>query len=309
MSEQYPPVSIYITTFLGSAERGEVLKATVQNALALNYPAFEVVVGDNAGAYPAAKALADIEDPRLRIERNEENLGQAGNSNMCLEYCKHDIIKVHCDDDLLHPDTLLATVPHVDDDTYVVVDKRFFVIGTTPEELFDPIPEQLEIETRVPGYREDDFWGNEHVVLPGCCLFTRNLFVELGGFDPATILFDFDFMLEARLRKTVVFVKYPLCWMGEWADSLSSQMLRDRPFFFAKGQLYGKYRILQSSWLDDAGRAALRRFMRKQHVRESLRLPRHLFDGKYWKGWFDYAAEHKRLARATAADFPARDGR
>ena len=108
-----PPVSIFITTYLDSAERGRVLKTTCENALQQNYPEFEVVVSDNAGPYSAEQALVEITDPRLSIIRNDENLGQIGNTNLCLDRCKHDVIKVNCDDDLLHPDCLMLTVPFV----------------------------------------------------------------------------------------------------------------------------------------------------------------------------------------------------
>ncbi len=301
-AERPPPVSIFITTYLGSPERGEVLKATCENALAQNYPDFEVVVSDNAGPYPAEKALASIDDPRLRVVRNEENLGQVGNSNMCLQRCRHDIIKVHCDDDLLHPDCLRVTVPLVNDDTYVVVDKLFFVIGQSPKELNDPLPENLEIDTQSPGYGKD-FWGDEQVSLPGCCLFTRKLFTDLGGYDERTRLFDYDFLLMARLRKNIAFVQYPLCWMGEWEDSLSFKMMRDQPFFFATGQLYGQFKVLKIGGLDDAEHRSLTRCLIGRFLWEGLRLPRHLLNGKYWKGWYEYARETIRLARAPASEF------
>lgn len=288
--ESLPPVSIYITTYLNSAERGEVLKATCRNALAQNYPHFEVVVSDNAGSYPAEKALAGIDDSRLRVVRNEENLGQAGNSNKCLEYCRHDIIKVNCDDDLLHPDCLRVTVPYVNDETYVVTDKVFYTIGKIPAGLEEPLPAVLNVETRAPGYRKD-FWGYEHVSLPGCCLFTKNLFRALGRFDNNTLLFDYDFLLEARLRRNVVFVRHPLCFMGEWESSLSSQMLQSRPFFFPTGQLYTKFRLLKRGGLKFGDRMGLSFRLLRHFLWESIRVPRYFWKQKYWTGYTDYVRQ------------------
>ena len=78
-----------------------MLLRTCEVALEQNYPDFEVVVSDNGGEFSAEGALASIDDPRLKIYRNEENVGFSGNMNRCLELCQYDIIKPCCDDDLI----------------------------------------------------------------------------------------------------------------------------------------------------------------------------------------------------------------
>lgn len=284
---EYPPVSVFITTCLNTPERGKVLLATCRNALAQNYPEFEVVVSDNAGDYPAEEALAELKDPRLRVFRNDHNIGQAGNSNLCLERCVHDIIKVNCDDDLLHPDCLRATVPYVDDDTYVIAGKEKYIIGEHPAELDQPLPDSLEVTCRAPGYRKD-IWDYTHVCLPGCCLFTRNLFIELGGYNEKPVFFDYDFLLEARMRKQVVTVKHPLCMMGVWKGSFSNRAAERSPYFFSIGSLYTKFRLLRSTSLTPADKRGLRFKLIRWFLKESLRVPRHLFSGRYWRGYFEF---------------------
>lgn len=296
--DNQPPVSIFITTYLDSEERGKVLRATCENALAQNYDSFEVVVSDNGGSYAAEKALSDIADDRLRVFRNSENLGQAGNSNMCMERCRYDIIKVNCDDDLLHPDCLKATVPYVDDDTYVVVEKGAYIIGEEPESLAQELPE-FDVEVRQPGY-DSSIWGFTHVCLPGCCLFTRRFFAELGGYDERTRIFDFDFLIECRLRKKVAYLQYPLCLMGSWEGSLSQQMMQSRPYFFTIEGLYPRFRLLKCKNLGFKNNIGLAFLMLRMFITESLRVPRHLLNKKYWFGYGDYLAalwKHIRMPR------------
>jgi glycosyltransferase involved in cell wall biosynthesis len=286
MTQNKPPVSIYVTTCLNSPERGEVLRVTCENMLAQNYPEFEVVVSDNAGRYPAEKALADIDDPRLRIVRNKENLGQVGNSNGCLERCRYDIIKVNCDDDLLHPDCLKITVPYVDDETYVTVDKSMYPIGEFPPELNEALPDDLIVEKRAPGYRKD-IWSFTHVSLPGCCLFTRKLFSDLGRYDETPVFFDYDFLIETRLSKNNILVKQPLCFMGFWDQSFSHCTSQANPYFFSIGSLYTKFRLLKCKKLKPLDKLGLLLKLIRWFLKESLRPIRHPFKAKYWRGYAD----------------------
>ncbi|HEY5652868.1 MAG TPA: glycosyltransferase, partial [Pontiella sp.] len=75
MMANLPAVSIYIVTYLESTERGAVLKRTCESALAQRYPNFEVVVSDNAGTIQASDMLSSLDDARLKVIRNEKNLG------------------------------------------------------------------------------------------------------------------------------------------------------------------------------------------------------------------------------------------
>ncbi|MEE9369568.1 MAG: glycosyltransferase [Pontiella sp.] len=300
-----PPVSIFITTHLDSAERGRVLKTTCENALQLNYPDFEVVVSDNAGAYSAEQALAEITDPRLSIIRNDENLGQTGNTNLCLDRCKHDIIKVNCDDDLLHPDCLMLTVPFVDDETYVITEVGKYIIGTIPPELSEPFPEKLDIEKRPPGYGQD-IWEPSHIALPGCCLFSRELFSSLGKYDPDTALPDYDFMLEARLHRNVVFIKNTMCYMGVWDSSITQMMRQSRPYFFITGELYTKFRFLKRKQLGFKNKLGLQFKLCRQFLWESMRVPRHFTQKKYWAGYADYINHLFKYAVKPRADYDFR---
>lgn len=239
-----PGVSIFIVTFLDSEDRCRILEATCRNALEQRYPNFEVVVSDNAGTSSAEEALASITDPRLKIFRNEQNLGMAGNMNLCIERCKYDIIKMNCDDDLLHPDFLTVTVPWVDDETLVITDMEKYVIGTYPQGMDRVVSKAPSTITREPGYRQD-FWKITYDALPGDTLFTKKLHISLGGYKSGSGVCDWDFAVRARLRKKILNVKAVLCFQGVWDSSLTEQMLKTKPYFFQKAGLFTKFNILR----------------------------------------------------------------
>lgn len=287
MISEFPPVSIYIVTCLGSEERCRVLKAVCENALALRYPEFEVVVSDNAGPFLAEEALKSIDDPRLKVFRNSENLGFNGNMNLCVDRCSYDIFKLQCDDDLLHPDCLTLTVPYADDRTFVVSDHEKYSIGADPAALNESYTDTPEVEIREPGYGPD-FWEFPYIALPGCTLVTRNMFSELEGYDTQTLVSDWDFLIKARLKHRILHVKRTLCFLGIWDGSLTQQMLKTKPYFFPVSGLYTKFKILRSGALNATHQKSLQRMILKECFLDTLRLLKNFYRRKYWSGYCEY---------------------
>lgn len=282
-----PGVSIFIITYLDSEERCRVLEATCRNALEQRYPEFEVVVSDNAGKIPAAEALAGIDDPWLKIFRNEENLGMAGNMNMCLERCKYDIFKLNCDDDLLHPDSIALSVPWVDDDTFVIHDREKFIIGTVPEGIAREVPSKPPVVERLPGYRSD-FWELGYDALPGDTLCTRKLFSDLGGYDPESDVDDWDFGIRARLIRRIVNIKCVLCYQGVWDFSLTEKMLKNEPYYFPKAGLRTYFKVMRDDSLRWGDRLHCRVTITKDFIFDTLRFFKYAGRPQYRSGYADY---------------------
>ncbi len=291
MTDQ-PPVSIFIITCLGSEARGRILKHVCENALALRYPEFEVVVSDNAGDFLAADALAGIHDPRLKIFRNEENVGFTGNMNLCVERCRYGIIKLHCDDDFLHPDFLNLTVPYVNDDTFVVTDYEKYNIGGKYEGPTEPIVEKPPISTRLAGYR-NDIWKFPYISLPACTIFTKRLFEELGRYDIKSTATDWDFLMEAHYRKQVTYVQSTLCYMGVWEESVTQKSLNSCPFYFTYESLYTRFRFLRNDALSFSDHLYIRLMIFRTFFWESLRVPRHFTKKNYRKDYLTYLGRLK----------------
>lgn len=286
MTEQ-PGVSIYIITHLDSEERCRVLEATCRNVLKQRYPDFEVVVSDNAGEILAEQALASIKDPRLKIFRNEENLGIAENMNCCIERCKYDILKLNCDDDLLHPDSLSISVPWVDDDTLVITDMEKFAIGTVPRGIDCPSQKSPPVVERKAGYRSD-FWRIGYDALPGDTLMTKKLFTSLGGFDPQSGVSDWDFAVRARLHRRIVNIKCVLCYQGVWDFSLTEQMLKNKPYYFQQAGTHTHFKILRDKSLNWANRIHCRVMIAKGLIFNSLRFLKYAAKPHYRSGYADY---------------------
>src|SRR4051794_12551277 len=81
-----PFVTIAIPTF----NRADLLVDCLRSALAQTYSAFEVVVSDNASTDHTQEVLSRFTDRRLRVIRQDRNIGLLPNWNACLAAAKGD---------------------------------------------------------------------------------------------------------------------------------------------------------------------------------------------------------------------------
>ena len=82
-----------------------VLRA-VSSALAQSVAPLEVLVVDNCSTDGTWEALQRLEDPRVRLVRNDHNVGLFGNFNRCLDLASGSYLRFLCSDDVLAPDCL-----------------------------------------------------------------------------------------------------------------------------------------------------------------------------------------------------------
>jgi len=104
-------VSICIPVY--NAER--FIGPSIASALKQHHVEFEVVVVDNASTDATPRVIAQFSDPRIRVYRNDRNIGAAGNFNRCLELARGRYLKILCADDVLYPDCLEKQVAALDD--------------------------------------------------------------------------------------------------------------------------------------------------------------------------------------------------
>ena len=99
-----PLVSVCIPAYNSSATIAE----TIQSVLDQTYRNIElVVVDDNSKDNTVSLVERFIEkDGRVRLYRNEQNLGMSGNWNHCLELCQGEYVKLICADDQIEPEAI-----------------------------------------------------------------------------------------------------------------------------------------------------------------------------------------------------------
>lgn len=105
----HPLVTIAIPTY----NRLDYLKEAVASASAQTYRHLEILVGDDGptSTIPFWIREAQVREPRLRYQKNEKNMGLAGNWNCVARAARGEFIIIIGDDDRLRPTFVEKLVP------------------------------------------------------------------------------------------------------------------------------------------------------------------------------------------------------
>lgn len=97
-----------ISILLLSYNRAKLIKRAITSVLQQTYPNWELVIQDDCstdGSYEFLKTIAD-KDPRIKLHRNEENLGIPKNRKAAYENSSGELICHLDNDDFLYPHAL-----------------------------------------------------------------------------------------------------------------------------------------------------------------------------------------------------------
>ena len=97
-----PLVSVCIPAYNNAA----YIKETIDSVLGQTYTNLELVICDDHSKDDTVRVIEEIKDDRIKLYKNEKNLGMSGNWNRCLSKCTGEFIKLICADDMLAPDAL-----------------------------------------------------------------------------------------------------------------------------------------------------------------------------------------------------------
>lgn len=110
----------------------------VDSVLAQTFSNFELIVIDNCSDDGTYELLSGYTDPRIRLLRNETNIGACGNWNRALKEASGRYIKILCADDLLYPDCLelQLAVMEAADKTVMIVSCSRDIIDESGRKVF-----------------------------------------------------------------------------------------------------------------------------------------------------------------------------
>jgi glycosyltransferase involved in cell wall biosynthesis len=115
--ERHPFITIAIPTF----NRASWLHDCVASGLSQTYRNFEIVVSDNASTDDTQEVLKQLSDPRLRVIRQQNNVGFIPNWNACLTHARGEYIIFVSDDDRIAPYMLERCVDLIAEDPTISV--------------------------------------------------------------------------------------------------------------------------------------------------------------------------------------------
>ncbi len=105
-----PKVSVIIPTYNGAGLIGQ----SIASILSQTFADFELIVVDDGSIDDTAAILAAYRDPRMRVMRNESNLGVVGARNRAFAEARGTYVALLDHDDLAYPTRLAKQVAHLD---------------------------------------------------------------------------------------------------------------------------------------------------------------------------------------------------
>ena len=202
--EGCPSVSIIIVNFNGK----EILKRCLTSISTTNYPNFEIVVVDNASTDGSVKSIKKLSGsrPYTKIVENHENLGHAEGCNIGAQVSKgRYLVFLDSDTELRVEDWLWELVKVMESDENIGLAQAKVVLAKDERRLdyVCTAIDALGTWAATYGLKEDELKENREILAAssGCCIVRREVFNEVGGFDPDYFIYDddTDLSLGARL--------------------------------------------------------------------------------------------------------------
>ena len=196
-----PPVDVVVLSW----NDGDLLHAAVASATDSRDVDVHVVVVDNGSDPPAAV----VEDERVRLIRNEENMGVAGGRNQGVAATTAPLVCLLDSDARLRADCLVTLVAPMLADERIALAAPVFA-GQSPEASAGRAPSLARKAARglnlASTYQamdrgaDDDQWEVEFAI-GACQLIRRQAFDDVGGLDDRYLFGPEDVDLCLRLRQ------------------------------------------------------------------------------------------------------------
>ena len=88
---EQPLVSVCIPAYNNAA----YIKDTIDSILRQTYTNLELVICDDNSKDDTVEVIESIKDSRIKLIKNEKNLGMSGNWNNCLKHCTGAVSYTH----------------------------------------------------------------------------------------------------------------------------------------------------------------------------------------------------------------------
>lgn len=182
-----PKISVCIPTFnrLGS------LRKTIENILSMKSHAFELVISDNGSTDGTAEYLRSIRDRRVRVSRNERNLGQVANFRKCISLARGKYVAIFHDDVIYDKSILSVLAKPLEEDPSVGLSFCAVRREYPREKRTVNIIPRLRPRTGAQDYLRLQLISPNDTVLSGVNMLRRSAAVRAGSYD-SSYLVRFD---------------------------------------------------------------------------------------------------------------------
>ena len=225
-----PLVTIGIPSYQAEAHIGPAIAA----ALAQTYSNFEVLVIDDASSDRTCEILSALADDRLRVARNETNLGPAATWNAVVAGARGEFVKLLHSDDLIVPEAIERQLaPLLADDTIVLAASARSIVSASGRALgVRKAPWPAGKRAGRDAVREIVRRGQNFIGEPAATLIRTAAIREAGGYDAAArYAIDLDLWVRLLARGDLYYDPEPLASYrvhpGQWSARLAREQVGD----------------------------------------------------------------------------------
>lgn len=218
-----PLVSVCIPAYNNAA----YIKETIDSILNQTYQNLELVICDDKSKDNTVEVIESIKDDRIKLYKNEKNLGMSGNWNNCLHKCTGEFIKLVCADDMLAKDCLEKEVKALMDNPTAVLaesDTKLLDLDGKPKGFY----KRYKTSGLTDGKKiaRAGFFVKNYFGAPLANTFRRTTAEKVGGFDTwYTYILDYDFWVTLACMGDVYIIHEPLNYFRVRNDSNTGEVM------------------------------------------------------------------------------------
>lgn len=218
-----PLVTIGIPAYNSAAH----IREAIDSALAQSYEPLEILVVDDASTDATHPIAESYDDPRLRVEVNDTNLGLAGNHNRVLELAAGEYVKVLHADDILAEGAVEAQINAISEspDVVLVTSRRRIIDEEGRRITSRGAPWDVGRRDGRDAVREIVRAGRNLLGEPSAQLIRRQTALDVGGFSPDwPYVVDLEFCVRLLLHGDLYYLTDELASFRVTTDQQSAQL-------------------------------------------------------------------------------------
>lgn len=227
-----PLISICVPAYNGEYT---VLKA-VNSILSQTYKNIEVIVVDDCSPDNTYEILKSIKDQRLKLYKNDSNLGMVGNWNKCVSYATGQYVHMLHSDDILYQTCIEEKVnflkKHLNDNVVIIFNSTQ-IINESDDILMVRRYKNNDLVVNgklfaLESLRKRNIYGE-----PSNVLFDKKIFDQVGGFyNKLRYVTDWDLWIRMSLFGNIgyidkILVKYRVSTTNVTSSLSVKQMMID----------------------------------------------------------------------------------
>lgn len=221
-------VSICIPTYNNEG----YIKNTVLSILRQTYQKIQVIIVDDCSKDSTVEIVEKIrkKDDRIKLYKNEQNLGMVGNWNKCLSLAEGEFVKLICADDMIDKNAIekeVAAMQQHPSVNLVESDTRLVDINGKKTGYFKRYPKSGLVNGKKAA--KTSLMLNNFFGAPVNNLIRRNVLEQTGGFDPLfTYILDFDFWVRIACVGDIYIIHEVLNSFCVRNDSNTGDLIKNR---------------------------------------------------------------------------------